>query len=162
MVACSNEPKGEQVTPETPTTEESTDTTKETGNDIVVTINEPVSIECWHAMSGDNEKVVNELVENFNSTIGQEKGITVTPVYQGAYNDLKSKTTAAIKAKNAPAISQAYPDWVAEYLQSGAVVALNEYIEHPEVGITDFEDIAEAYRLENSQYTCLLYTSRCV
>ena len=153
VVACSNETKGEQVTPETPTTEESTDTTKETGNDLVVTINEPVSIEFWHAMSGDNEKVVNELVENFNSTIGQEKGITVTPVYQGAYNDLKSKTTAAIKAKNAPAISQAYPDWVAEYLQSGAVVALNEYIEHPEVGITDFEDIAEAYRLENSQYT---------
>ena len=31
VVACSNETKGEQVTPETPTTEESTDTTKETG-----------------------------------------------------------------------------------------------------------------------------------
>lgn len=137
MVACSN---GNE------------EKTEQENNDLVTSIENPVEIEFWHAMSGPNEEAVNKLVEDFNGTVGQEKGITVKPVYQGAYNDLKSKVTAAIKAKNAPAISQAYPDWVAEYLQSGAVVELDNYIFDEEVGIKDFEDIAEAYRKENSQY----------
>lgn len=124
---------------------------KEESN-IVTTIENPVEIEFWHAMSGPNETAVNHLVDEFNATVGKEKGITVKPVYQGAYNDLKSKVTAAIKAKSAPAISQAYPDWVAEYLQSGAVVALDDYIFDEEVGIENFDDIAQAYRDENSQY----------
>ncbi len=137
MVACSNGNEGKQ---------------EQENNDLVTSIESPVEIEFWHAMSGPNEVAVNQLVEDFNATVGQEKGITVKPIYQGAYNDLKSKVTAAIRSKNAPAISQAYPDWVAEYLQSEAVVELDSYIFDEEVGIKDFEDIAEAYRKENSQY----------
>ena len=136
LAACSGE-KQEQ-TPQT--------------QDIVTTIENPVTIEFWHAMAGDNQVAVDNLVEKFNTTIGAEKGITVKPVYQGAYNDLKTKTTAALKSGSVPAISQAYPDWVAEYLQSGAVVDLTPYIENSEVGIADFDDIIEAYRAENSQY----------
>ena len=137
MVACSQEPKQEE---------------KKEESNIVTTIENPVEIEFWHAMSGPNETAVNHLVDEFNATVGKEKGITVKPVYQGAYNDLKSKITAAIKAKSAPAIAQAYPDWVAEYLQSGAVVELDDYIFDEEVGIENFDDIAQAYRDENSQY----------
>lgn len=137
MVACSQDQKEED---------------KKEESNIVTTIENPVEIEFWHAMSGPNETAVNHLVDEFNATVGKEKGITVKPVYQGAYNDLKSKITAAIKAKSAPAIAQAYPDWVAEYLQSGAVVALDDYIFDKEVGIENFDDIAKAYRDENSQY----------
>lgn len=138
LVACSNETDAEKG--------------QEEKKDLVVSIDEPVTIEFWHAMSGPYGEVVNQLVQDFNSTVGSEKGITVEGVYQGAYNDLKSKVTASIKAQTVPAISQAYPDWVAEYLQSGSVVALDDYINHEEVGIKDFEDISEAYREENSQY----------
>ena len=137
MVACSNPNENQN---------------EQENKDLLTSIENPVEIEFWHAMSGPNEAAVNQLVEDFNATVGQEKGITVKPIYQGAYNDLKSKVTAAIKAKTAPAISQAYPDWVAEYLQSGAVVELDNYIFHEEVGIENFDDIAEAYRKENSQY----------
>ena len=137
MVACSNPNENQN---------------EQENKDLLTSIENPVEIEFWHAMSGPNEVAVNQLVEDFNATVGQEKGITVKPIYQGAYNDLKSKVTAAIKAKTAPAISQAYPDWVAEYLQSGAVVELDNYIFHEEVGIENFDDIAEAYRKENSQY----------
>lgn len=120
--------------------------------ELVTTIENPVTIEFWHAMSGTNQEAVDALVEQFNTTIGAEKGITVESVYQGAYTDLKTKTTAALKSGSAPAITQAYTDWVAEYLQSGAVVALDEYINDPEVGIKDFDDIIKDYRAENSQY----------
>ncbi len=120
--------------------------------EIVTTIESPVTIEFWHAMSGTNQEAVDALVNQFNTTIGAEKGITVKPVYQGQYTDLKTKTTAALKSGSVPAIAQAYPDWVAEYLQSGSVVDLNPYIENSEVGIKDFDDIIESYRAENSQY----------
>lgn len=141
LVACSSD-KTEQ-TPSVDSNEK---------QELVTTIENPVTIEFWHAMSGTNQEAVDALVEQFNSTIGAEKGITVEPVYQGSYTDLKTKTTAALKSGSAPAITQVYTDWVAEYLQSGAVVALDEYINHPEVGIKDFEDIIEDYRAENSQY----------
>lgn len=133
-------------------TEQAPSTDSNAKQELVTTIEKPVTIEFWHAMSGTNQEAVDALVEQFNSTIGAEKGITVEPVYQGAYNDLKTKTTAALKSGSAPAIAQAYPDWVAEYLQSGAVVALDDYIKDSEVGIKDFDDIIEAYRVENSQY----------
>ena len=137
MVACSNPNENQN---------------EQENKDLLTSIENPVEIEFWHAMSGPNEAAVNQLVEDFNATVGQEKGITVKPIYQGAYNDLKSKVTAAIKAKTAPAISQAYPDWVAEYLQSGNVVELDPYILNEEVGINDFDDIIKSYRDENSQY----------
>lgn len=136
LAACSSGNK--EQTPET--------------SEIVTTIESPVTIEFWHAMSGTNQEAVDALVEQFNSTIGAEKNITVKPVYQGQYTDLKTKTTAALKSGSAPSIAQAYPDWVAEYLQSGSVVNLTPYIENTEVGINDFDDIIESYRAENSQY----------
>ena len=136
LAACSSGNK--EQTPET--------------SEIVTTIESPVTIEFWHAMSGTNQEAVDALVEQFNSTIGAEKNITVKPVYQGQYTDLKTKTTAALKSGSVPAIAQAYPDWVAEYLQSGSVVNLTPYIENTEVGINDFDDIIASYRAENSQY----------
>lgn len=136
LAACSSGNK--EQTPET--------------SEIVTTIESPVTIEFWHAMAGTNQEAVDALVEQFNSTIGAEKNITVKPVYQGQYTDLKTKTTAALKSGSAPAITQAYPDWVAEYLQSGNVVELDQYIFNDEVGIKDFDDIIESYRAENSQY----------
>ncbi len=120
--------------------------------EIVTTIESPVTIEFWHAMAGTNQEAVDALVNQFNTTIGADKGITVKPVYQGQYTDLKTKTTAALKSGSAPAIAQAYPDWVAEYLQSGNVVELDPYIFNEEVGINDFDDIIKSYRAENSQY----------
>ena len=141
LVACSSDK-----------TEQAPSTDSNAKQELVTTIEKPVEIEFWHAMSGTNQEAVDALVEQFNSTIGAEKGITVEAVYQGAYNDLKTKTTAALKSGSAPAIAQAYPDWVAEYLQSEAVVALDDYIKDSEVGIKDFDDITQAYRDENSQY----------
>ncbi|MBN2051057.1 MAG: extracellular solute-binding protein, partial [Spirochaetales bacterium] len=120
---------------------------------VVTTLSGPVSIEFWHAMSSKLGETVVVLTDKFNSTVGKEMGITVTPVFQGNYNEMKQKTTAAIKAGTAPAIAQAYPDWVAEYMQAEVIVPLNDYIFHPEVGIKDFEDIFPGYLEENRQYT---------
>ena len=122
-------------------------------SEIATSLSGPVEIEFWHAMSSKLGQTVQSLADNFNATIGKEMGITVTPLYQGSYNDLKQKITAAIKAGIAPSVAQAYPDWVAEYMQADVVVDLDDYINDSKVGMSDFNDIFPGYRDENSQYS---------
>jgi len=132
---------------------------QDTSSELVTTISSPVQIEFWHGMSSVLGQVTDDLVADFNATIGKDLGITVTAVYQGSYGDLKQKTTAAIKAGDAPAVAQGYADYTAEFMQAGVVVALDDYIYDPVVGIKDFDDIFEGYRLENSQYPGRLFMS---
>ena len=120
--------------------------------ELVTQVSAPVEIEWWHSMSGAFDETIKGIVENFNETIGEEKGIHVTAVYQGGYEDLKSKVTASLKAGNAPEVVQATGNHVIEYMQSGAVQDLTPYIFNEEIGIKDFDDIYEVYRLENSDY----------
>lgn len=120
--------------------------------DLVTSIGSPVSIEFWHGMSGPLGEVTDQIVADFNASVGADLGITVTSVYQGRYGDLKQKTSAAIKAGNAPVVAQGYADYVSEFMQADVVVPLDAYISDSEVGIEDFTDIFEGYRDENSQY----------
>lgn len=120
--------------------------------DIVTTIEQPVTVEFWHSMSGAFTDTINEIVEEFNETVGADKGITVNAVYQGGYEDVKSKTIASIKAGNSPEIVQGTVNSIMEYTQSGFVQPLDDYIFNEEVGINDFDDIYEVYRQENSGY----------
>ena len=120
--------------------------------EIVKDITEPVSIEFWHSMSGAFTDTIAEIVADFNSTVGAEKGIEVNAVYQGGYDDVKAKTVASIKAGNSPEIVQGTVNNIMEYIQSGYVQPLDAYIFDEEIGIENFEDIYDVYRVENSSY----------
>ncbi|QQO08455.1 extracellular solute-binding protein [Breznakiella homolactica] len=66
-----------------------------------------IQIEFWHTMSGVNGGAIDKLAENFNSTIGREKGIIVKSVFQGNDNSEKLKTLAqAGDFRNFPDIAQ--------------------------------------------------------
>ena len=69
---------------------ESTDTT-------VVTI--------WHSAQGANSEVFDSLAEDFNSTIGLEKGIEIESIYQGKANDVLTKVNAATGTDSLPDIA---------------------------------------------------------
>lgn len=60
----------------------------------------PVNLTFWHAMGGANEEVVKKVAQTFNETVGKEKGIVITPVFQGSYGDLMKKVRAAVQAKD--------------------------------------------------------------
>lgn len=60
----------------------------------------PKNLTFWHAMGGTNEEAVKKMIQTFNDSVGKEKGITVTPVFQGSYADLLKKVKAAVQAKN--------------------------------------------------------------
>ena len=127
--------------------------------EVVTEIQSPVQIEFWHSMSGALGESLTELVGKFNDTIGKEKGITVESVFQGGYTDAKSKVMAAIKSGESPAIVQGTSNDIQDYLLSGTVQPLNDYIFNEEVGIGDFDDIYNVYKEESLQYDGETYYS---
>lgn len=128
------------------------ETKSEEGVEVITKIEQPITIEFWHSMSGAFSDTITEIVNDFNNTVGAEKGITVNAVYQGGYEDVKAKTVASIKAGNSPEIVQGTVNNIMEYIQSGYVQALDDYIFNEEIGIENFDDIYEVYRHENSSY----------
>ena len=108
------------------------------------TLSGPVELQFWHSISNQNHlKVLEGLVEEFNETIGAEKGITVVPTFNGSSSELYSSVVGAIKAGSAPDVTLALRPYVADYLQTDYVVNLEPYITDPNVGMTDYEDIFE-------------------
>ena len=51
-------------------------------------------VEFWHTLTGVNGAAVEAIADDFNQTVGAEKGIHVTAVYQGNDNSEKLKTLA--------------------------------------------------------------------
>ena len=127
-------------------------TTETAPVEIVTNTGEGVQIEFWHGMSGAMGETLNKLIEDFNSNVGEEKGITIEGVYQGGYTDLNSKLMASIKAGTSPALIQGTSNSIMDLLPSGVVQSLDEYIYHDEIGMDDYEDIYEAFRQEGQSF----------
>ena len=80
--------------------------TTSTTEEIIIEVNEPVSIELWHYLTGSQGEVLQSIIDDFNSTNG--KGITVTAVNQGNITDLNKKVVAAAQSNSLPAIINIY------------------------------------------------------
>lgn len=116
--------------------------------EMATEITGPVEIEFWHAMSGGHEEALTKITDDFNAS--QDK-VKVKLVNQGSYGDLSQKVMASAKAKKLPVMSQAYEDWITEYIQNDLVTNLNPYIENSEIGWSDQElnDIVQVFRDAN-------------
>ena len=64
----------------------------------------PVSVTLWHSMTGEAGLVMDRLIASFNETVGKEKGILATAVFQGAYADATQKMQAVLNAGNAASL----------------------------------------------------------
>ncbi|MGD6969314.1 ABC transporter substrate-binding protein [Rossellomorea vietnamensis] len=147
LAACGN--NSEDASTEAETKEVEDATAGETAEGITTEITSPVEIEFWHAMSGDHEAALTEITDNFNES---QENITVNLVNQGSYDDLSQKVMAAAKAKNLPAMSQAYEDWITEYMQNDLVADLTPYVNDAKYGMSgeELNDIVEIFRESNT------------
>jgi sn-glycerol 3-phosphate transport system substrate-binding protein len=62
-------------------------------------------IQWWHALSGANTEVVENLAKDFNAT---QKDYKVVPVYKGTYPETLNAGIAAFRARQAPHILQVF------------------------------------------------------
>lgn len=99
MTACGS--KGEE------------ETKKQEKTEIVTEISEPIELQYWHSISNPiHLEVLENLVEEFNETVGKEKNISVVPTFNGSSADLYSNVIAAIKAGTAPDVTLALRPYV--------------------------------------------------
>ena len=69
----------------------------------------PQNLVMWHSMTADTGVLLEELVQEFNETIGAELSITVEPIFQGSYADSSAQLRALLQTDNVrdlPDISQ--------------------------------------------------------
>jgi ABC-type glycerol-3-phosphate transport system substrate-binding protein len=106
------------------TTQTTTATTQPTAAQVV-------QLQFWHGQSQTQQTTLNALIDQFNQS---HPDIHVTATYQGTYSDLYKKVTAAIAAGTPPDLAIAYQNDVANYIQSGAVIPLDDLINQPQIG----------------------------
>jgi len=78
-----------------------------------------VEITWWHAMSGNNGKVVDAIVKDFNAA---NPGIELKALYTGSYAETLTKYVTAYRSKTAPNLVQSYEVGTQTMLSSNAVI----------------------------------------
>ena len=96
----------------------------------------PTTITIWTYYNGDQLECFNQLVEQFNSTVGKEKNIRVESSSQGSVNDLETSVLAAaegkVGAEKLPNIVSSYADTAFTLDQMGLAVDLSPYLTEKE------------------------------
>lgn len=96
----------------------------------------PTKITVWTYYNGDQLSAFDSLVEEFNESVGAQKGIIVKSVSQGSVNDLETNVLAAVQgevgADEVPNIFMAYADTAYTVDQMGQVVDLKDYLSEEE------------------------------
>ena len=96
-----------------------------------------VSLMVWHYYTGSQQAAFDALVEEFNDTVGREKGINVQSCSQGSVSDLESAVRDAIAgrvgAEEMPDIFSSYADTAYEIEQAGALADLSNYLSREEL-----------------------------
>ncbi len=91
----------------------------------------PVNVTLWHYYSNESKIVFENLVKDFNSTIGVEKGVIVTPVAKSSIMELESELTGSsqgvVTSAAMPDIFTAYEDKLVELDALGKICDLNAY-----------------------------------
>ena len=102
----------------------------------VVTPKDPVAVTVWHYYNGAQQEDFDTLVEEFNRSVGAEKGIVVSAKSYGTVYELTENVTDAVNGKvgaeDAPDVFAAYADTAYEIHKKGLAVNLADYLTQEE------------------------------
>jgi len=95
------------------------------------------AIAFWNPYSGQRWYTIRQLVENFNDT--NPWTVEIESQYQGHYDDIHQRMLAAIHSGDVPGLVSSYANQAATYQLLGALVDIDEYVHHPEWGLSQEE-----------------------
>ncbi|MEW5321251.1 ABC transporter substrate-binding protein [Geobacillus thermoleovorans] len=105
----------------------------------------------WHAMSGDLEKVLNEIVNDFNAS---QSKIYVKPVFQGTYEEALTKFNAVAGTKDSPTIMQTFEIGTKYMIESGKIEPIQTFIDREKYDISQWEkNIVNYYKIDGKIYS---------
>ena len=106
-------------------------------NDAKLDPNNPVSLTVWHYYNGAQQAAFDDLVAEFNSTVGQEKGIYVEGSSQGSVSDLEQAITdsaaGVVGSKPLPDVFSSYGDTAYALEQEDLLADLSGYFTEDEL-----------------------------
>jgi len=104
----------------------------------------------WHTLRGEYADALAAIVDDFNA--GSPAG-KLKLQFVGSYDDVFRKCSLAIKGGGLPVLATAYESMVTEYLAHDALVDIDKYMNHPEVGLSpDSRDDIFPSLLETNRY----------
>ena len=112
-----------------------------------------VTITFWHTMGQTLQEKLDRFIKEFQEIY---PNVGIEHAAQGGYPDLEEKVSSAIPAGTTPTMAYCYPDHVAEYMESGAILDMTPYVEGEETKFTEedglLEDIIPTYWQEGCEY----------
>lgn len=128
---------------------------------------ESVQITFWHSASEAAGLLIDRYVQEFNATVGREKGIEVTAVFQGAYADSVKKMNGILSARQTdtlPDVMQMDATGKVSYLSAEAAYTADRALQdHPDADFSKFFSPALAnWQLEGVQLGLPFATSTTV
>ncbi|CAM3463845.1 ABC transporter substrate-binding protein [Paenibacillus lupini] len=117
----------------------------------------PVTINWWHAMSGTNGKVLDQIVKDFNAS---QSHVVVKATFQGAYDELLNKVKATMGSKSGPALVQMNDVNTRFMIDSQAITPVQTLIDRDKYDISELEpNILNYYTVNNQLYSMPFNTS---
>ncbi|WMJ84411.1 ABC transporter substrate-binding protein [Oscillospiraceae bacterium LTW-04] len=114
---------------------------------------EPTKIIFWYSWSDKIQENNENLVKQFNETVGKEKGIEVTAEYQGTYDDLHQKLQAAYVSGTTPAVTVMEIASIKTFAENGVLEPLSPYIKRDGIDMNDFyEGLLENCKVSDTWY----------
>lgn len=111
----------------------STDTSKQ----VTLDPKNPTVITVWHYYNGSQKSAFDNLVEEFNDTVGKEKGIIVNSKNQGSVSDLETAVIASVNKKigseDVPNIFASYADTAYTIKNMDMLADLSQYLTTDEI-----------------------------
>ena len=98
----------------------------------------PVTITMWHNYGGQMQNTMDQLIDEFNSTVGKEKGIIVSVTSISAFRDVEEKLRMIAEgdpgAPEMPDITPAYPRNAMLLSEYELIIGLDEQFTEEELG----------------------------
>ncbi len=98
---------------------------------------EPVTLTMWHNYGGDMQATMDLLIDQFNSTVGKEKGIVINVTAISSSSELNKSLTMIVNddpgAPEIPDIFTGYPKIGIQFYEKGLLANLDTYFTEKEL-----------------------------
>ena len=111
------------------------------GSALAYSPEEPIHILFWHTRgSGAQQQTVDYQIEQFNATVGKEKGIEVEGVFMGNYADIMTKMQLASQSGGQPVVAVLGNTRVSIMVDDGIIEDMMPYAKRDGFDLSNFFD----------------------
>lgn len=102
----------------------------------------------WDRQTAESAEFIKKKAAEFSELY---PGLPIKVEKAGGYAEIFRKVSASIQARKLPALAVSYESMTSEYIPTGAVVQIDEYINDPEIGLSkeELEDFFPAVIMAN-------------